>query len=153
MSKKYGFFSWLTDIFSLPVLVYQTLLTSLTIFKKAGADIAALNDQKDSQAEKRYQQLAAKFTPETKAAWTNYVRTGLAAQVLIILFGISHLAVGNWVTALEILIVFVVVYVCFGYRAWILRKKKMVPFIKYCQELVKKPMDGSLINSTSLMDI
>lgn len=151
--KKYSFSNWILDIVSLPVLVYQTLLTSLTLFKKAGSDIALLNDQNDQQAEKKYQDLAKKFTPATKEAWRNYVRTGLAAQLLTLLCGIGHLMVGNWVTALQIGIVFIVIYVCFGYRAWILRKKRMVSFFNYCHALVKKPLDGSLINSTSLMDI
>lgn len=100
----------------------------------------------------RYSDLRKTFTPELRERWSNYIKT------VRVLWGLCFLIVGwsileqAWLTLVQGLIMTGFVWVCLGYRIYVLREKSYPPFIQYLK-VVRKKLSSSLpINTAHLMD-
>lgn len=117
-----------------------------TIFTEADASVD------DDTAKARYQELRKSFTDEMRVRWVNYMRTvqmlwGVCAVVITL-----ALLEQAWGTVVQGIIMMLFVWICLGYRIWVLKERRYPPFLQYLRLVTKSPASALPIQTAHLMD-
>lgn len=124
------------------------------MLKRLFADVVAgtSSTADESVAVERYKELQKSFTDDLRIRWQNYIRT------VKILWGICFIVIGwslleqAWLTLLEGIVMLGFVWICLGYRIWVLKERKFPPFMHYLKSVHKSASSALPINTSHLMD-
>lgn len=105
-------------------LIWSTLKNAFSEAKNSASESEVLSEHK-----KAYDAAQQEFeTPEFQTKWRIFLLRSLAVQIFLFVLTLLHLVWGNLFIALQLTVVFTGSIVFFGYKPWIIRNKRIVPF-------------------------
>lgn len=131
---------------------WTALYAMLTSVFEHVAGQSAQKSITEQEMHERYLAVMSKFDDEGKVRWKNYVMTVIGIWIVSLSSAVWSAFSLSYITLIQSVALVMFVWVCLGYRIWVLKEKKFPPFFQYLKMVPKTMLSALPFNALNLVE-